>query len=382
MRRALGPLILVAAGLVVSALLVEGLVWVAYGEQVRFPRRVVGAPFGLRINEPGARYGHHSADVSVEFRINARGLRADRDYPYAKPPGVSRIVSLGDSFTVGFEVEVEETFSSVLERELRRRGYEVEVLNAGVSGYGTAEATLYLERELLRYEPDVVLLSFFGNDFVDNLRSNLFALEDGVLREADPSYVPAGRVGDFLNTNPLLGFLSERSNAFALVKERLTRVLKRRLVRANLEELDRADAARPDAGSDYPRELTVAILGRLHETTAQRGIPLVVQSIPTRRYEPLRLVEQFPHDRFPAERVGVRVFAAREVLEPWLDRELLYYTRSQDHWTPRAHALAGEALAELIDEAGWLRRPGAQAPGVSSRPSRTRNSWMAAAESR
>ena len=45
-----------------------------------------------------------------------------------------------------------------LEQVLRRRGYDVEVLNAGVSGFSTAEEYLYLERELFRYDPDVVVL--------------------------------------------------------------------------------------------------------------------------------------------------------------------------------------------------------------------------------
>ncbi|MEZ4290376.1 MAG: hypothetical protein R3E53_07505 [Myxococcota bacterium] len=52
----------------------------------------------------------------------------------------------------------------MLEQELRRAGLQVEVLNAGVSGYSNAEALLYLERELLKYDPDLVLLSFFAND--------------------------------------------------------------------------------------------------------------------------------------------------------------------------------------------------------------------------
>ena len=71
------------------------------GEQPKFPWHVVEAEWGLRYNEPEARYRHKSADVNIRFRINAQGMRADHDYSYSKPEGVKRIVSLGDSFTIG-----------------------------------------------------------------------------------------------------------------------------------------------------------------------------------------------------------------------------------------------------------------------------------------
>ena len=59
-----------------------------------------------------------------------------------KPDGVGRIISLGDSFTIGYEADVDQTFSAVLERELRKPGHDVEVLNAGVSGFSNAEEVM------------------------------------------------------------------------------------------------------------------------------------------------------------------------------------------------------------------------------------------------
>ena len=64
MRRVLAILGFLAGSLLVSALVLELGVVVIFGEQVKFPRRVVGTPFGVRINEPNARYRHSSADVS------------------------------------------------------------------------------------------------------------------------------------------------------------------------------------------------------------------------------------------------------------------------------------------------------------------------------
>jgi hypothetical protein len=357
-RRLFGTATLLLLGVAGAGLALEASVLLLLGEQPRFPRRVVGAPFGVRINEPRARYRHVSADVDVAFRINARGMRADRDYAYEKPPGTSRIVSLGDSFTIGYEVDVRNTFSSVLEEELRARGVSVEVLNAGVSGHGTAEELLYLRRELFRYQPDLVLVSFFGNDLVDNVRSGLFRLEGDRLLEAAPSYVPAGRLGDFLNTLGPLNALGERSNAFAFLKERLTLLAKGRMVEANLAAIG---GSRGGSGADAEaalgaRRLAGALLEEIYRETRARGIPLLIQSIPMRAGPPDEevLVDGFPHAEFDVERPGVAFFAAKSVLDPDVGKGRLYHARSHGHWTPHSHRRSGEGLAKLVVERGLL----------------------------
>lgn len=370
LRKAAAPAGLFLGALVVAGLLAEGLVVIAADPQVRFPRRVVEAPWGLRYNEPGTTYTHRSADGEWEFRINRQGMRADRDYAYDKPPGVRRILSLGDSYTIGYEVEVEQTFSSVLERELRSAGVDAVVMNAGVSGYSTAEAALYLERELLSYDPDLVVLSFYGNDLVDNVRTGLFSLNDeGRATPAADRYIPAGRLGNWLNRNPVFNALSARSNAFALLKERLTLALKRSMVEANEAHLNRAtagDSAAPaepgsgvgstDAAEERAqRQLAAAIIHRMHDTLSARGVPLIVQSIPVRVTAPaLRLVDGLPYDQLGHPGPGLHLLPAASFLGPHLGRTPLYHDRSHFHWTPFAHRRSGEALARLILDEGLL----------------------------
>jgi hypothetical protein len=348
----LASLALLVTSAILSALLLEFAVRLVIGEQVKFPRHVVGAPWGLRYNEPNAVYRHKSPDVTVWFRINSQGMRADRDYPYEKPAGTKRIISLGDSYTVGFEVDVEETFSSVLERELNARSHRVEVLNAGVSGFSTAEQYLYLERELWKYDPDIILVSFFVNDLVDNTRADLLRLSEGELVPGADSYVPAGRLGDFLNTNPLFNWLSGRSDAFALIKETLTRITKRRIVAQNLRNLDTEvggdDGDAGDDLTDYQVELAIAIYDRLYSSSRQHGVPLVIQSIPALLPDGT-LRDRFPI-RFDHQRPGVHLLRAATFLEPHKDEQLLYWTRSQAHWTPFSHLLSGQALSALIIE--------------------------------
>lgn len=354
-------LLLLAVSLGFSALVLEMGVLLAVGEQAKFPRHVVGTEFGVRVNEPGARYRHKSADGTFWFEINSRGLRADREYPYEKPEGVSRIVSLGDSFTAGYEVAGDETFSAVLEQELIEDGYRVEVLNAGVSGYSNAEAVIYFERELLRYDPDVVLLSFYANDLVDNVRTGLFEMKDGRLEQTAESYVPAGGLGNFLNTNPIFNWLSGYSNAFVFVKERLTHLAKRGMLADNRANVEGASTEAAEKRSRDQRRLAAGILDRLYEIAHARGIPLVIQSIPhPKGGEDPELLEMFPLEVFEVDREGLYFVSLVPVLSKRLGRETLYNARSHGHWTAVSHRDSGETLARLIADEALLRKGSSQ----------------------
>ena len=84
-------------------------------------------------------------------RINSAGLR-DREHAMPKPDHVLRIAVLGDSFAEAMQVPMEDTFWAVAEREIRTCtamvGREPEIINFGVSGYGTAQELIMLRRRV------------------------------------------------------------------------------------------------------------------------------------------------------------------------------------------------------------------------------------------
>ncbi len=107
-------------------------------------------------------------------QINSDGQR-DREHSITKSQNVVRIAVLGDSYAEAFSVAAEETFWSVMERKLQEcdtfQGREVEVLNFGVSGYGTGQELLTLREQVWKYSPDIVMLAVTtNNDVVDNSR--------------------------------------------------------------------------------------------------------------------------------------------------------------------------------------------------------------------
>ena len=69
-------------------------------------------------------------------RFNSLGLRGPE--LTAVPAGGVRVLALGDSWTSGLEVAENETYSAVASGLLAQRlGVPVQVINAGVRGYGT-----------------------------------------------------------------------------------------------------------------------------------------------------------------------------------------------------------------------------------------------------
>src|SRR6266850_7069858 len=100
------------------------------------------------------------------LRTNSRGFPGPEiaDGPH---PGVYRILCMGDSSTFGWGVESDENYPSLMEKDLSRRhpGMRIEVVNLGVCGYSSLQGRILLEREGLKFAPDLVTLSYGSNDW-------------------------------------------------------------------------------------------------------------------------------------------------------------------------------------------------------------------------
>jgi len=98
---------------------------------------------------------------AVHARHNSLGLRDDEFTLDAKPT----IVFLGDSFVWGLDAEAGERFSELLKPRIP----DYKILAAGVSGYGTDQEYLLLQKLWPRVKPAVVVLIFCtDNDRADN----------------------------------------------------------------------------------------------------------------------------------------------------------------------------------------------------------------------
>ena len=91
----------------------------------------------------------------------------------------ARIMVYGDSNVLARFSNLEETFPYKLEKYLREKtGKDIEVINAGVVGFGPDQSLIRFMQEADRYKPDIVIFHIFSdNDFGDIIRNRLFELD-------------------------------------------------------------------------------------------------------------------------------------------------------------------------------------------------------------
>jgi hypothetical protein len=119
------------------------------------------------------------ADGDV-YRINSKGLRADREYPLKPQPNVRRITAFGDSFTHCSDVTQDACWVPRLEQTWPG----TEVLNFGVPGFGPDQAWLRYQRDGQAYNGCAVLIGHFVSDIdrvVNRFRPFLFPDDSVVL---------------------------------------------------------------------------------------------------------------------------------------------------------------------------------------------------------
>jgi hypothetical protein len=98
-----------------------------------------------------------------KVRLNRLGFR-EREFDFAKPPGVYRIAVIGDSFTFGQGIDEEARFSNLIRQRLNDWKGAYDVLNFGRAGTETVHHLKILTGLVLWAAPDFVLLQWYIND--------------------------------------------------------------------------------------------------------------------------------------------------------------------------------------------------------------------------
>jgi hypothetical protein len=286
-------LLLLLVGLGIAFVLCElGLRLIGFS----FPNfRMADAQTGSRLR-PGAEFWQRE-EGEAHIRINSDGLR-DREHSKVKPARTMRIAILGDSYAEALQVPLEATFWARLERELNRcqvfRGKTVEVLNFGVSGFGTAQELQMLRYRVWGYNPDIVLLTITtGNDVRNNsvilepdkgrpffrLRNGDLVLDDS-FRQL-PGYKPRESFPwrfyrAFYNHSRTVQLLSKVKNI--ITRARNTDTERRSLIAERGLDKEVYFEPRTDEWREA-WEITEKLIAKIHEEVVARGKRLVVVTL-------------------------------------------------------------------------------------------------------
>jgi len=103
------------------------------------------------------------------LRTNAQAFRNDHDITRATPPGKTRIICSGDSFTLGFGVSNEQAWC----QRLVAIDPRLETVNMGQGGYGVDQAYLWYMRDGAPLDHQLLLFGFITDDF-DRMQTERF----------------------------------------------------------------------------------------------------------------------------------------------------------------------------------------------------------------
>lgn len=107
-------------------------------------------------------------DYKVKYKINADTFNQVANYTVKKPKDTFRIVTLGDSFTFGENINTEDNYPSQLQNILNNscsRKIQFQVLNLGVMGYDFQYSVNRFRLRGVKYQPDLVIWHIIGDDF-------------------------------------------------------------------------------------------------------------------------------------------------------------------------------------------------------------------------
>jgi len=97
------------------------------------------------------------------YIINAFGFR-DKKFRIRKT-NQTRILFVGDSVTYGWRISLEETYHKRLEKLLKDKGYDIDVMGMGIPGYNIVQEYHLIKETALNFNPDILVLQITPNDF-------------------------------------------------------------------------------------------------------------------------------------------------------------------------------------------------------------------------
>jgi lysophospholipase L1-like esterase len=353
MKNAVLKIVLIVSGLLLAFLLMEGFLRLFY------PQIFPVHPPGMYIEDPEIGYvltpGYSGELERAEFRtpihIGQSGLRG-RD-PAPRQQDTVRILVLGDSQAWGFGVTDSQTFSAVLEDSLSQRFPErdIQVLNAGVPGYGTADELAFLEARGEELQPDIVVVQFLSvNALIENQTPayEWAAIEDGMLTSRS-SQSEAGETRASL-PDTVRKWLKANSHAARLAFDVLGYLGVRAGVLGNIDSL---------WGEDFTEEqarLGIAYLVKIADTANELSAKCIFLYSTGKAHATQDVYEQ-------PKSAGIVIEAARRANVPWIDSAKLlsmndqkdkYYYWGNGHWTPDGHAAIARILEEYILALGLI----------------------------
>lgn len=308
----------------------------------------------------------HPDGRTSHVTINADGWNSTKpEYKLAKPSGAKRIAVIGDSYVHAAYVDTRDAFPEVLERELNTRGAPVEVLRFGMDGAPLSQYLHVLRREVLQYQPDVVVVPLIHNDFDESYRllktryaSSFMKLKrdtDGSIAEVPPADFSYG-LADSLRGWRTFRYVYYETNLYLHAKGLVSRIFWGGDEQWSPEHISSAVDVRKIADHHANRIFARYVLAEMKKLSAAHGFRLafVMDGVREAVYTGRRPLD---YEVGMLNRIAADITA--ELGLPFLDlqdtfrhdwetnRVRLEYAYDW-HWNEHANRLVARSIADLL----------------------------------
>jgi hypothetical protein len=328
-------------------------------------------------HQPGVSGWIRTDEFTSYVKFNTQGFRGP-EVAIPKPAGTFRALILGDSVVEGAQVAEDATMAARLRTELAdvAPGRTIETVNAGVAGFGTGQQLLFLRREGLAYQPDLLVLVFtLANDPADNsldvakrwklaASRRPFFVKRGDTLELQPFDAPPPEQWSGVRT-----FLRDHSVVFTTLE---LWWIGKTVARAQGSVVPGLDAEREvylnELGDDWRNawDTTEALLAQVKQTADDAGIPLLLVLSPSewQTYDDLwpelvgdgdqakrRFSQDAPNKRLAeiADRHGITLLDLRPIFRAEVAAGAPPVVfRNDGHWTAYGHEVAARAVSAAV----------------------------------
>lgn len=308
----------------------------------------------------------HPDRTETVVRVNREGWNSTKpDYAVAKTPGRLRVAVVGDSYVHGAFVNAEQGFPEIVERQLQAAGVDAEVFRFGMDGAPLSQYLHMLRREVLRFQPDLVIVQLIHNDFDETYRflktryaSSFMKLatdEKGEVVEIAPAEFKGGAT-DALRNSATFRYLYYKTNLYLAAKSIISRVWWGGDEDWKPEFISSAVDIRKIQDHDKNRFFTRYVMSQMQALSHKHAFKLAFAMDGVRE----AVYAGKPATAYEVGKLNVLAAdVARELKVPFLDLQTAF---TQDfaaarqrfefpfdwHWNVRGNAVAGAAISKFV----------------------------------
>ncbi len=299
-----------------------------------------------------------------------------------KPANTYRVALIGDSATESLQVPLEQVWATIAEKQINQdlaaikakqpksNPPRVEVINFGVSGYSTSQELLLLQKEVVKYKPDLIVVLYSRGDSdessVDPAKyataepRPYFYLDQNNQLKLDRTVLLANK--QKLQSNPILEYLRAHSRIYGVFDQtnfqlNLTDkfyVKLRRIYTQITEKLsgtNKLSAAEEAEQPHYPKQdsfkVTQALMSQIQNTAKANGSRFLLLTFPDMGNIDPVFTAQLPALAKQGQTEGFDVVELSQPFREYKGNEQLFY---QVHFASGGHKVAAQVLSKYVEK--------------------------------